>query len=216
MASFILAGILVVGFIVGVQVLAALAVKRKTSQRDRLIGGWYGLGTWSPFVPEPDLKQWVRTVAPHGSGKVRYLKTTRGEHRGFTFLAANYTWFDGDPDDGAWHGRTLVALTLPKATPDLEIVRDRPNRRSLALGWQPFDQSFRVSTSDPAFAQAVLTTSTMQWMLSDPRSPYFPILFRGTTLGALRDKEALDIHHLGAPADYLAELLSRIPQQVWQ
>jgi hypothetical protein len=222
MASLILATILGGGFIVGVQVLAHFAMKRGASQRSRLIAGWYGLGTWSPLVPEPDLEQWVCTVAPHGAGTVRHLKATRGEHRGFTFLAVHFRYYNASIDDGVWLGRKLVTLNLPKATPDLEIVRKRPNRESLALGWQPFDQSFRVSTSDSAFAQALLTTPTMQWMLSDPRSQYFPIMFRGTTLGAMYEAEydvnteRFDIHHLGAPADYLVELASRIPEEVWE
>jgi hypothetical protein len=28
--------------------------------------------------------------------------------------------------------------------------------------------------------------------------------------------DELGFHHVGAPADYLAEFLSRMPQQVWQ
>lgn len=109
----------------------------------------------------------------------------------------------------ARHTYRIVAVRIPEASPDLEIRRRAPDSGSAFTG------SFHADGSDSEFTRAILGRPLTSWLLSDPRSHSLPVRFSGSyvlTWAAMR----LDPDRALTAANYLIELLERIPAEVWK
>lgn len=114
------------------------------------------------------------------------------------------------------HTYRIVAVRLPVAGPDLEIRRRLPGGGT--PGEDPgsaFTQAFRTDGSDNEFTRAALDQPLTSWLLSDPRTHSLPVRFSGSyvlTWVAMR----LDPDRALTAADYLIDLLERVPDEVWK
>ncbi|MFJ9556580.1 hypothetical protein ACIRPH_22415 [Nocardiopsis sp. NPDC101807] len=117
------------------------------------------------------------------------------------------------PRDGAAGGRQtyrIVAVRTPGPNAELEIRR----RDRLTPSDDAFDRAFHA-VGDTGFARAVLDRAMTAWLLSDPRSRSLPVRFSGDyvlTWAAMR----LDPNRSLTAADYLIDLVERIPAEAWK
>lgn len=194
---------------------------RRILRQDTVTRPWLGLGEWWQAPPEAEALEWIRLIQPRGVTSVGSLPhgdeitvTMHGRHRGFALAAHQWTWRELGLRRPRRENRTAVAVILPRSVPSLEI-RHGASGSDLSLGWPPFDEAFRLRCDDPSFARALLTPPVAQWLLEDPRSPFFPVCFVGN-LAATVEFGRMFVPQLGPPADFLAELLSRAPRDLWQ
>ncbi|MEV2276571.1 hypothetical protein AB0I72_13360 [Nocardiopsis sp. NPDC049922] len=116
------------------------------------------------------------------------------------------------------HTYRIVAVRTPGPNAELEIRR-RVEPRS-ATGGDPdrvdtvFDAAFQTTGSDSAFTRSVLDPATRKWLLADARSRSLPVRFSGDhvlTWAPMR----LDPDRALTAADYLVELVDRVPSTAW-
>lgn len=104
----------------------------------------------------------------------------------------------------------IVAVRTPGPNADLEIRR----RDRLAPSDDAFERVFHAVGGDTGFARAVLDRALTAWLLADPRSRSLPVRFSGgyvLTWAAMR----LDPNRSLTAADYLIDVVERIPAQAW-
>lgn len=180
--------------------------------------GWH----YTEHHPRP-LEEATLPVALHGPDpRVRHVLTgRRGAH-----LVTMFELTHSDPNARRGTGRPrrtrrVVAVHTPGPGADLEILRrDLARTVSLDASGGPeevrrsFAEAFRTVGSDDRFTDAVLDHDTVSWLLADSRSRSFPVRFTGghvLTWATLR----LDPDRALAAADYLIELVSRVPARAW-
>ena len=116
----------------------------------------------------------------------------------------------------------IVAVRAPGPGAELEIHR-RDLSRTVSFDGRgepeeidrAFAGAFRTSGDDERFARAVLTRGTVAWLLSDCRSRSLPVRFSGghvLTWAPMR----LDPARALTAADYLIDLVDRIPGRAWE
>ncbi|HVV14622.1 hypothetical protein [Amycolatopsis sp.] len=193
---------------------------RRIWRQDAATKPWRGLGTWWPAQPEQGALEWIRATYPAGASRAlgighgdRITATVYGQHRGYRVSAHEWEWRELGANRPRTVQRTVLAIELPISVPGLEIQRCGGGS-DLVLGMPEFDSAFRVLAADPGFARAVLTPPVTRWLLTDPRAEYYPVRFLGAMVSTA-ERGSLRTESLGPPADFLIELLSRVPAQVW-
>lgn len=131
-----------------------------------------------------------------------------GSHRGREFLAANFSYSEGNGTGTVrtrWYAH--VAVTLPAGGPLVEIT---PRGGSYA---DPFDRRFRVRTDDDAFAGKIIDGGLSAYLSAQPEPP--PLTFehgevRTWLPDTIDDDQLLDL------LDYLCDAIDAIPSEVWR
>ncbi len=218
--ALLLVGIVALGAVVG------LVGRARHRSRASELQAWAASHGWG-YV-ERDAALGERFLGePFGRGYARTgVHVLTGEHRGHRVLAFEYRFREPSGTLGQSR-RTIgyrypaVAVPTPAPRPVLQVGREHPGTRILSaiglddwqLGDEAFDRAFRVRMADAAFARDVLHPLMVQWLLADGRS--LPFRFERADLvcwqrGGLRPERALGM------ADYLVDVLDRVPQGGWR
>ncbi|MDT0328678.1 hypothetical protein [Nocardiopsis lambiniae] len=152
---------------------------------------------------------------PLGGRSPRFHHVLTGRHRAHEVVFFEHTPRPTAPvaRGEAQHTYRIVAVRIPGAGSDLEIRR-RDDASTAVPTETAFDRAFQVSGAD-GFARAALDRETVAWLLSDPRSRSFPVRFSGDhvlTWAVMR----LDPDRALTAADYLIDLIARIPARAWR
>jgi hypothetical protein len=115
---------------------------------------------------------------------------------------------------------TVVTVALPASGPTLEVSREHlghkvlnlAGRRDLQLESDEFNSAFRVDTSDDRFAYAVLHPRMMEFLLANGQLPFR--FERGDLL--TWHQHPIEPAHVPGMADYLSDVLDRVPGFVWK
>ncbi|CAL9569739.1 hypothetical protein SUDANB121_04839 [Nocardiopsis dassonvillei] len=149
---------------------------------------------------------------PLGGRSPRFRHVLAGRHGGHRVVFFEHTPRPAARGaDEAVHTYRVVAVRTPGTDTDLEIRR-RDDAAATAAGTD-LERAFHVSGGD-GFARAALGPETVEWLLADPRSRSFPVRFTGEhvlTWAVLR----LDPDRALTAADYLIDLIDRVPAQAW-
>lgn len=201
-------------------------IQRKHRVRVEKIRSWAERNGWD-YVAHDDGVVAMFAGFPFGHGDPHSWRTQhvlRSVHRGRQLLIFEYRFIDRSHGNATHWWHTVVAVETPAPRPDLAVLkptveqrlRDKLAGRDLELESEEFNKAFRIETASPRFAYDMLPAATMRWMLEHP-------------LG--RDVEfRVDDHHLVTwrlglvvenalhlkRADYLIDLLERVPAFVWQ
>ncbi|WP_150236368.1 hypothetical protein [Nocardiopsis quinghaiensis] len=147
------------------------------------------------------------TVGPHPRAE-HVLTGRRGQ---YPVVAFEQTHTMGRGTGRVRHAYRIVAVRTPGPNAELRILR----RRDRGISDDTFDSAFHASGNDPAFTGAVLDGVVTKWLLADPRSRSLPVHFSGDyvlTWAAMR----LDPDRALTVADYLIDLVERIPDEAWK
>lgn len=113
---------------------------------------------------------------------------------------------------------TVVTLPLPSRGPTLELARERLAHRlrgrDLQLESDEFNAAFRIDADDDRFAYAVLHPRMMEFLLADGRSRDLPVRFERRDLLTWCGGPMSEDRLLGM-ADYLCDVLDRVPAHAW-
>lgn len=112
------------------------------------------------------------------------------------------------------HTYRVVAVRTPGIGTDLEIRRRTPHAGADNEG-APFGAAFQTSGGDSEFARSVLDGALTSWLLSDTRSRALPVRFTGGYVLTWAPMRLAPERALIA-ADYLIDLIERIPRQTWE
>ena len=120
------------------------------------------------------------------------------------------------------HTHRIVAVRTPARGADLEFRRrnlaytgSSGNPSSPEETDRAFADAFHTVSDDDHFTRAILGHDTALWMLSDPRSRSFPVRFSGGHVLTWASM-GLDPDRALTAADYLIDLLDRIPTHAWE
>ncbi|WP_159942296.1 MULTISPECIES: hypothetical protein [unclassified Nocardiopsis] len=167
--------------------------------------GW----TYTEHLPDP-LGEAVlprSALGPHPRA-LHVLTGRRGPHLVTAFEQTHTT---GRGTDRVRHVHRIVAVRTPGPGAELQIVR----RRGSETSDDTFGSAFQAVGRDPGFTAAVLDGVVTKWLLADPRSRSLPVRFSGDyvlTWAAMR----LDPDRALTAADYLIDLVERIPADAWK
>lgn len=188
--------------------------------------GWAGEHGWhyTEHHPRP-LEEATLPLALRGKDpRVQHVLTgRRGAHLVTMFELTHSSSTAARRGTGrARHTHRVVAVHTPGPGADLEIRR-RDLARTVSLDGRggpeevgrAFAEAFHTASSDDHFTRTVLDHDTVSWLLSDCRSRSLPVRFTGghvMTWAAMR----LDPDRALTAADYLIELVIRVPDQAWE
>lgn len=209
-------------------IIIAVAVMASAAERERVeaLVAWARDHGWNYDKERPELVDRF-SGAPFQSGRsnAKAKHVLCADHRGHRVLAYEYTYtttsYNGQSSTTTTHHHSIVAVRTPH-TPVLEVRTEHFGHTLLGLlgvhdlqvGEQTFDDTFRISAEDDAFALAVLEPQLQAWLLErvEERAPF---RFAGDHL--LRwSTGKLDPDAVVADADTLIDLLERVPARVWE
>jgi hypothetical protein len=152
-------------------------------------------------------------AAPFTSAESLVANVVSGGRRGWPVLAFEYYYVA----KGERRYR-VVAIPLSVSTPRLEVrswrrygtrtLRRIAGTRRLRLGDAEFDRAFLVHTDAPGFARAVLTPDVR-------RIVDLPVKFEDGEIFTYQELSADPDGHLDL-ADYLIDILERVPEEAWR
>ncbi|MDR1825542.1 MAG: hypothetical protein LBR27_09515 [Bifidobacteriaceae bacterium] len=144
--------------------------KAKIQEQTAAMEAWAAAQGWAYEDERPDLlRRWRRASWPTGA-KEAIKDYVSGHHRDRVVAACEYQ-FDDEFSEGIKATRfTVCALTLPMALPRLVLkpenalkgVRRVLGRGDIEVGWPQFDDAWRLTADDAAFAQAVVARPLQQ------------------------------------------------------
>jgi hypothetical protein len=174
----------------------------------------YGLEYWpeDPFQEGPS----VADLMGFGGHTVHHV--VRGRYRGYHLQAferrSGQSRLVADPSES----EQVVSVALPAPRPRLQVGPETGFTRSfendLKFENQEFNDVFRVWSASPRFAHDVIHPRMMEWMLADPRAYRYEWRLDGAWI-AITWTGFLDPAELIPAADYLIDVLDRIPRHVW-
>ncbi|MFV2195056.1 hypothetical protein [Nocardiopsis sp. LOL_012] len=150
-------------------------------------------------------------------GRSRHVLTGRRGGHEVTVFEHTHTHPASAPGDRRHrHTYRIVAVRTPGPNAELEIRRRDPFRSTEpGSGLDAvFDETFHTSGSDIAFTRAVLRRRVTDWLLADPRSRSLPVRFSGDHVLTWATTR-LDPDRALTAADYLIDLVGRVPPAVW-
>lgn len=170
------------------------------------------------FVGKPFVKQASGPKAQH---------VLSGTHRGRRVLGYEYRYttssYNGTTTTSTTHIFRIVAVAVPNSTPVLEVREEHLGHKlleivgvhDLQLGHSLFDETFKIEADDDDFARSVLAPEVMEWILDEPVGRRVPFRFTGDHL-LTWESIGLDPGVAVETADFLIDLLERIPERAWE
>jgi hypothetical protein len=200
-------------------------VDRRT---DGALGDWARKYKWS-YMRRDD--QWADHFEglPHfrdNDGKQAW-HILRGGHRGYRVDAFHYFWLRKDRDDRdriTFHKYKVVNVLIPRERATLTVTRERlgfDTPLDLDLESIEFNRTFRtkVDRGHEKFAYDVLHPRMMEFLLADRRAVElrWPFRFERGDLYTWEEwDKPLDMRLVMQKADFLIDILERVPEFVWK
>ncbi|RZS37879.1 hypothetical protein EV193_105439 [Herbihabitans rhizosphaerae] len=137
--------------------------------------------------------------------------------------------FDFDADSRSVHHELridrymVVNILLPQEFPVLTVSKEGwmgDSLLDLNMDSPTFDKTFKVKAKkrDSEFARSVLTDEVMGFLLEDQRAMEYdwPFRFEGNNLYTWHPRpDHMDVMEILGTADYLIDIIERIPEHVW-
>ncbi|WP_052745581.1 type III secretion system chaperone family protein [Allosalinactinospora lopnorensis] len=210
-------------------VVAVVALSVSTWLHRRKVAAlteWARQRGWQYTEKRPDLVNRF-SGAPFGRGRGRRVQhVLSGTHRGHRVLAFEYRYTtrsgSGEDSSSRTHHHQITAIPLPAARPTLEVSREHFGHKllefvgihDLRLPNERFNAAFRIRTENDQFAHDVLHPHMTEWMLTDERIRNLTLRFNGDHLLAWQ-RGKFDSDNAARAADYLIDVLERVPAHVW-
>ncbi|MFE9243740.1 hypothetical protein [Nocardiopsis sp. NPDC006938] len=213
---------------IAVVIIIAIAVMASAAERQRAeaLESWARERGWNYDRERPELvDRFSGTPFRSGRSNAKARHVLTADHRGQRVLAFEYSYtttsHNGQNTTTTTHCFTVVTVSTP-ATPVLEVRLEHLGHALLGLvgvhdlqvGERVFDQAFRITAQEDAFALAVLEPVVRAWLLEDPEGRV-PFRFSGDHLLGWSSGR-IDPDTVVAGADTLIDLVERVPAQVWE
>jgi len=205
---------------VGMLAFAGLGwwASRKRIERLRT---WAATNRWTYTASDRSLVDFSRGQ-PFGVGRSkRATEIMAGPFEGFAGLSFTYRWTTGSGKSSTTHTAHIVAVRLPAFLPTLELTPDGFGAKLAKLvGAQDiqfesdeFNRAFRVASSDPQVAHAIVHPRLMERMLrDDSRGTCWRI--EGTWILTWASGST-DLDRLATHLGLLTAVARSVPRHVW-
>lgn len=196
---------------------------------DGALGDWARKYNWSYKRRDDRWADHFRGL-PHFSendGKQAW-HILRGGHRGRRVDAFHYFWVRDKPDGRfgrdrhEFHKYKVVNVLTPKEQPTLTVRKELwDSRFDLDVESVEFNKTFRVKVDrdDRTFAREVLHPGMTEFLLADERATTlgWPFRFERGDLYTWEEWDRpLDMRVVMQKADFLIDILERVPESVWR
>lgn len=208
----------VVPLVVAAGMVGLLWVERRRRERLRawaLANGW----TYTPSD-----RTLVNAWRGHPFGEGRRRRATdvlRGTFDGLPALSFTYSWETGDSKSSTRHRAHVMAVALPAYLPTIELAPEGLGTRlarfvgaqDLDFESADFNQTYRVTSSDPQVAYAVVHPRLMERLLRDDARGT-PWRIDGTWVRTWAPG-ASDLGRLAGRLGLLTTVVRSVPRHVW-
>ncbi|WP_028050468.1 DUF3137 domain-containing protein [Cellulomonas sp. URHD0024] len=207
-------------FASGLVAFAALGwwASRKRIERLRV---WASANGWTYATSDRSLVDFSR-MQPFGVGHAKKAtEVLAGRFERLSALSFTYRWTTGSGRDSTTHTAHVVAMVLPAALPTVELTPDGFGAKLAKLvGAQDiqfesddFNRAFRVASSDPRVAHAIVHPRLMERMLRDDAlgSSW---RIEGTWILTWATGST-DLDRLASRLALLSSIVRSIPRHVW-
>ncbi|GII98551.1 hypothetical protein CLV28_0876 [Sediminihabitans luteus] len=151
----------------------------RARERGEALAAWALARGWRSLDQDPYLPgRWAGTPFGEGDDR-RATDVVRGVRHGYSIVSFTYRWTTvsttSDGDGGRRTSRTnhhahVVALDVPPSLPTVELTPQGLGSRiatffggqDVEVGWPPFDDAWRVRTSDEHHARSILDARATQ------------------------------------------------------
>jgi hypothetical protein len=212
--------VLFVLFAIGLVAFAALGWWASVKRRERL-RTWAAANGWSYLPSAPSLVD-LSSGQPFGVGhSKKAVEVLSGTYDRLSVLSFTYRWTTGSGKSSSAHSAHIVGVMLPAYLPTVELTPDGFGAKLAKLvGAQDiqfesdeFNRAFRVASSDPQVAHAIVHPRLMERMLrDDARGAAWRI--EGTWLLSWATGTT-DLDRLASRLALLRTVTRSIPQHVW-
>jgi hypothetical protein len=207
-------------FALGAVALAVLAwwASRKRIERLR---AWAATNGWTYASSDASLttfSQWQ----PFGAGHAkRATEVLAGRYDRLSALSFTYRWTTGSGRESSTHTAHVVAVVLPAFLPRVELTPDGLGAKlaklvgaqDISFESDDFNRAYRVSSSDPRVAHAIVHPRLMERMLrDDARGSAWRI--DGTWLLSW-ENGASNLDRLATRLGVLSAVVRSVPRHVW-
>lgn len=166
--------VIVIALIVGV----ILLVRKDRTRRASFAAEAPALG-WRYVEEAPGMLDGYSGEPFQEASHPRVGQVFGGQERGWSFRAFDYTWrrshgHGADRETHSYH-RAIVMVGLPEPQPGMVVspahlgakIAGLFGHGDLQVGRADFDRAFTVEADDGEFARGVLTSATVDWLLSE-------------------------------------------------
>jgi hypothetical protein len=171
------------------------------------------------YWPEEPSALAVSALPPLSSGHSRQARNVfRGRYKGAHLHCFEIRYQTGSGDNESTHHFQVVAISLPATRPALDIGHEnfltKRFAKDIEFENREFNDRFKIQSLSARFAYDVIHARTMEWMLTDWRAWSYHWRFEGPWLMTYRSGR-LDLNEVFPYADFLHEVLDRVPKHVW-
>lgn len=215
-------GLLVVVAVVAV--LAAVGAWWWQRRRQEELVAWAHASGWSFTPRDPGLGlATLHAGTPFGQGSGRTASEVLvGVYEGRTAVSFTYAWSTGSGDERRQHRAHVVGVALPAYLPTLELtpeglgarVAKAFGARDLHVESAAFNAAYRVDTSDPRTAHAILHPRLLERLLRSD-AVGLPWRIEGTWLLSW-EQGVTDTSRIAPRLGVLAAVVRGVPRHVWQ
>ncbi len=199
---------------------AALTWWASVKRRERL-QAWATANGWTFATSDPSLVDFSR-MQPFGAGHAKKAtEVLAGRYDGQSALSFTYHWTTGTGRDSTTHTAHVVGIVLPAYLPTLEVTPEGLGAKlaklvgaeDLQFESDDFNRAFRVASSDPQVAHAIVHPRLMERML---RSDAVDTAWRieGTWI-LTWTSGSTDLDLLAPQLGLLSAVVRSIPRHVW-
>ncbi|MCD0442646.1 hypothetical protein LO763_03280 [Glycomyces sp. A-F 0318] len=208
-----------VGAVVAVVVVAVHHTRQARRRQMAAYHHWavrHGFHYW----PEEPSALAISAQAPLAGGHGRQaLDVFRGKYKGAHLHCFELRYQTGSGDSQSTHYFQVVAISLPATRPLLDIGHEnflsKRFDKDIEFENQAFNDRFKILSPSPRYAYDVIHARTMEWMLTDWRAWSYHWRFEGPWLMTFRSGR-LNLNEVFFYADFLHEVLDRVPDHVWK
>ena len=212
--------LLFVLFAIGLVGFVAVGWWASVKRRERL-QKWATLSGWTYAASDRSLVDFSRGQ-PFGVGhSKKATEVLAGRYDRLSALSFTYRWTTGSGKEATTHTSHIVGVVLPAYLPTVELTPDGLGAKLAKLvGAQDiqfesddFNRAFRVASSDPRVASAIVHPRLMERMLrDDARGSTWRI--EGTWILSWASGST-DLDRLASRLGVLSAVVRSIPRHVW-
>jgi hypothetical protein len=212
--------VLFVLFAVGLIGFVAVGWWASVKRRERL-QRWAQVNGWTFASSDRSLVDFSR-AQPFGVGhSKKATEVLAGRYDGHSALSFTYRWTTGSGKEASTHTAHVVGLALPAFLPTVEVTPDGLGAKlaklvgaqDIQFESEDFNRAFRVASSDPQVAHAIVHPRLMERMLrADARGSCWRI--EGTWILTWATGST-DLDRLASRLALLSAVVRSVPRHVW-
>ncbi|TGO05924.1 hypothetical protein [Serinibacter arcticus] len=208
------------GVVIAIIVVSGVVSARRSRERTQALVAYAAARGWLFHADGTGLEDRFGGEPFQRGRRRRASQVLEGTHRGWPFIAFDYTYVTSNGKNSTTHHFSVVSLHLGVRTPMLQVRPQSAFGRFFSdafgtdyhIGFREFDDAFHIRTDSTELAHDVLTEAFCRRLLAAPERA---LRFQGDSLLLFRTGRH-DPAEVDAVLEQGSELLALVPAPVWE